>query len=411
MKISKIELYHVSVPLRTTFWPTWIPGYPQTHNRFTLIKLVTDDGVEGYSAGSAMGKEREGLGDLLGGYLMGADPTDVDRMQSLLKQAGILGWRNFWIEPACWDIMGKMQGKPVYELLGGKARTIDVYCSTGEMQEPERRVDYLLDMRSRGFRTAKLRVKSRTLKEDIRNMETIAKRLKGVLTLGVDANQGWLVSIVDRVPAWDLARAKEFAAACHANGLEWLEEPLDSRNYEDSAKLKRASKIKISGAELNYGWDEIKIMLEKDCFHIYQPDATFAGGIAQVKQVMDLCKAKKRAYTPHTWTNGIGFYVNWNMVLSDPKNDLPLEYPLEEPSWVPEFREGIIAPILPDNQGRLAAFTRPGLGFEIDKSLLRKYGTRFFKMTETRLKIKVIREKGLKEALALKKRKETGAPS
>jgi len=40
MKIAEIELYHVEVPLRHTFWPTWIPGYPQTHNRFTLIKLV-----------------------------------------------------------------------------------------------------------------------------------------------------------------------------------------------------------------------------------------------------------------------------------------------------------------------------------------------------------------------------------
>ena len=40
MKITSIELYHVSVPLEHTFWPTWIPGYPQTHNNFTLIKIV-----------------------------------------------------------------------------------------------------------------------------------------------------------------------------------------------------------------------------------------------------------------------------------------------------------------------------------------------------------------------------------
>jgi len=55
----------VSVPLKATFWPTWIPGYPQTHNRFTLIRLVTDSGIEGWSAGSAMGKERQCLDDLL----------------------------------------------------------------------------------------------------------------------------------------------------------------------------------------------------------------------------------------------------------------------------------------------------------------------------------------------------------
>jgi len=406
MKITAIELYHVSIPLKETFWPTWIPGYPQTHNRFTLIKLITDEGIEGYSAGSAMGKERAGLGDLLGGYLIGADPTDIDRIQGLLKQAGFLGWRNFWIEPACWDILGKKEGKPVYELLGGSARSIPVYCSTGEMRSPEKRIEDLLKMKERGFKTAKLRVKNATLEDDIRLIEAISKGVGDDLVLGVDANQGWLVSIVDRVPAWDLKRATEFAVACHQNGLEWLEEPLDARDYDGNATLKNSTQIKISGAELNYGWDEIKIMFEKDCFDVYQPDATFAGGIAQVKQVMDMCHSKRRLFSPHTWTNGIGFYVNWNMVLADPANTLPLEYPLEEPSWIPEFREGIIEPILPDTDGLLHPFTRPGLGFEIDQGLLRKYGKRFFKLTEFGLKLKVIREKGLRAALAIKKKKE-----
>ena len=51
-----------------------------------------------------------------------------------------------------------------------------------------------------------------------------------------------------------------------------------------------------------------------------------------------------------------------------------------------------------------------GLGFKIDRHRLRRYGKRFFKLTETRLKIKVIREKGLKAALDLKKRKESQPP-
>ena len=407
MKITGIELYHVSIPLAETFWPTWIPGYPQTHNRFTLIKIVTDEGLEGYAAGTAMGRERQGLGDLLGGYLMGADPRDIDRVQSLLKQAGYLGWRNFWIEPACWDIIGKAEGKPVYALLGGLPRPVAVYLSSGEMHAPEKRVEELLAMGTRGFKTAKLRVKNAELKEDIRHIATVRKGLGDAMVLGVDANQGWLVSIVDRLPAWDLARACDFAAACFDNGIEWLEEPLDSRDYDGNAALKKRAKVKIAGAELNYGWDEIKIMFEKDCFDIYQPDATFAGGISQVRRVMDMCRQKERLYTPHTWTNGIGFYINWNMVLADPDNDLPLEYPLEEPSWIPEFRDGIIEPIVPDKDGLLQPFTAPGLGFTIDKARLRKYGKRFFKLTETRLKFKVIREKGLKAALDLKKRKES----
>jgi L-alanine-DL-glutamate epimerase-like enolase superfamily enzyme len=261
-------------------------------------------------------------------------------------------------------------------------------------------------MRERGFKTAKLRVKNSDLKEDIRHIEVVTRGLGDKLKLGVDVNQGWPVTIVDKVPVWDLKRAVDFAKACGDNGIEWLEEPLDNRDYNGNAALKKVSPVKITGAELNYGWDEIKIMFEKDCFHIYQPDATFAGGIAQVKKVIDACHEHEREYSPHTWTNGIGFYINWNMVLADRGNTLPLEYPLEEPSWIPEFREGIIAPIIPDKEGLIHPFKRPGLGFEIDRRLLKKYGKRFFNLTETGLKLKVIREKGLKEALSLKKRKE-----
>jgi hypothetical protein len=85
----------------------------------------------------------------------------------------------------------------------------------------------------------------------------------------------------------------------------------------------------------------------------------------------------------------------------------PVSVPLREPSWVPEFREGIIAPTIPDRDVMLQPLTAPGLGFAIAERLLRKYGTRFYRVTETHLKFKVIREKALKEALALKKRKET----
>lgn len=406
MKINEIELYHVHIPLKHTFWPTWIPGYPQTHNRFTLIRLGTDEGIEGWSAGIAMGEERQGLGDLLGGYIIGADPTDVERMQSLLRQAGILGWLNYWIEPACWDIIGKARGKPVYELLGGEARPIEVYCSFGELHEPAQRVEEILAMRKRGFRTFKLRAKAREFRDDVRLIEEVRRGVGDGPVIGVDANQGWLVSIVDRIPAWDLRRAMDFAKACADNGIEWLEEPLDWHDYDGLAALKKQSPVKIAGGELNHGWDEIKIMIEKDCFHLYQPDACFAGGIAQVRQIIDACHEHGRDYSPHTWTNGIGFYINWNMVLADRGNTHPLEYPLEEPSWVPEFREGIIAPIVPDKNAMLAPFTRPGLGFEIDRKMLKKYARRFYHQTQTGLALKVIREKGLKAALAIRKRKE-----
>ena len=110
--VSRIELFHVAVPLPAHFYPSWIPGFPQTENRFTLIKVITKDGVEGYSAGPAMGRERAGLGDLLGPYLIGEDSTDISLVQQRLREISYLGWRNYWVEPAFWDINGKLAGKP-----------------------------------------------------------------------------------------------------------------------------------------------------------------------------------------------------------------------------------------------------------------------------------------------------------
>ena len=62
MKIDRIELFHVAIPLSKPFYPSWIPGYPQTVNRFTLLRLTTDDGVQGIAAGMAFEREREGVG-------------------------------------------------------------------------------------------------------------------------------------------------------------------------------------------------------------------------------------------------------------------------------------------------------------------------------------------------------------
>jgi len=161
MKIDRIELFHVAIPLDKPFHPAWIPGYPQTANRFTLARLTTDDGVQGLAAGVAFEREREGLGSLLGPYLIGLDPTDIESGRQRIREAGYLGWRNYWLEAAFWDIKGKAEGKPVWHLLGGSAGgRAEVYASTGEVHDPGQRADEVVRLREAGFRTVKLRVHS-----------------------------------------------------------------------------------------------------------------------------------------------------------------------------------------------------------------------------------------------------------
>ena len=116
-RISRMDLWHISIPLRRTFYPTWIPGYPQTHNRFTLLQLTTSSGLKGFAAGAAFGRERGELGNLMAPYLLGQDPNQPDTLYELLTAASFLGWRNFWIEAAIWDLKAKIEGKPLWMLL------------------------------------------------------------------------------------------------------------------------------------------------------------------------------------------------------------------------------------------------------------------------------------------------------
>jgi len=76
LKISRIDLWHVAVPLPAVFRPSWIPGFRQTENRFDLIRLTTNDGIEGWSAAPAMGGERAG-----------------PRLARRLDRSGVLGHR------------------------------------------------------------------------------------------------------------------------------------------------------------------------------------------------------------------------------------------------------------------------------------------------------------------------------
>ncbi len=408
-KIACIELYHVRVPLDKPFYPSWIPGYPQTENRFDLIRIVTDSGIEGFSAGPAIANERRGLGSLIAPYLIDVDALDLDLIQQRLREVGYLGVRAHWIEPAFWDIKGKIENKPVYSLLGGKADEVPLYASTGEVKLPEARVEEVQARYDEGFRSVKIRVHDFDVKKDIKQVEAVCKSMGDKMKIGVDANQAWRVTIVNDAPLWDLERAKYFADACADLGVAWIEEPLPMDDYEAQSALTEYSRVPISGAELHTsGLPEIKMMIERKCYDIFQPDAIMTGGIQQTMEVVKLCKKHGLVYTPHTWTNGIGFAVNLQLMLASGfANQKPLEYPLNPPSWTVKKRDALLKVPFTHNNGMLAPPLLPGLGFQINRRELKKYGKRFFKMGRHGLKFYAVRDKGLKIAIEIDKNRKT----
>ena len=398
-RVARVELYHYSSPLPATFRPSWIPGFPQNHNRATLIRVVTESGVDGWSAGPAIGRERAGLGNLVGPYLIGEDATDIELVQQRLREMSYLGWRNWWIEPAFWDLKGRLAGQPVCTLLGGGPRDVRLYASTGEVKDPAARVEEAEQRFEEGFRSIKIRVHE-DFERDRAQVEATAGAVGHKMAIGVDANQGWRVTAVADAPRWDLARARRFAEVCADAGVAWLEEPLPMDGYDDLARLTAESRVPIAGGELHTsGLPELKSMIERRCYSIFQPDAMFTGGIAQTMEVVRLCREHGLAYTPHTWTNGVGFAVNLHVLAaSGYADEKELEYPLDPPGWVPEARDSMLTEPFLHYEGTLRVPDKPGLGIEIDRAALRKHGRRFFVMDRKRLVWFALRDRGLKAA-------------
>jgi D-galactarolactone cycloisomerase len=397
-RVARIELFHVAIPLPATFRPAWIPGMPQNDNRFTLIRVTTEDGVVGHSAGPAIGRERAGLGDLLGPYLLGEDATDISLVQQRLREISYLGWRNWWVEPAFWDIKGKIEGMPVCELVGGKPCTVGVYASTGEVKTARERIEEAEARYEEGFTTIKLRVHDDDEEVDMRQVADTTAAVGDRMKIAVDANQGWRVTIVSNAPLWDLERAKRFADACADLGVAWIEEPLSMTAYDDLSALTAHSRVPIAGGELHSsGLPELKMMIERRCYDVFQPDALFTGGIAQTMEVIRLCREHGLGYSPHTWTNGIGFAVNLQlMAASGYAAERELEYPLSPPGWTVEARDGILEEPFVHEKGAIETPRSPGLGFEIDRRALARYGRRFFVMDRKRLVWFSLRTRGLR---------------
>ncbi|MDQ3963140.1 MAG: mandelate racemase/muconate lactonizing enzyme family protein [Actinomycetota bacterium] len=398
-KVASVELWHYASPLPATFRPSWIPGFPQNENRATLLRVTTENGIEGWSAGPAIGRERAGLGQLIGPYLIGEDATDIDLIQQRLREIAYLGWRNWWIEPAFWDIKGKLAGEPICRLLGGEPLTVDLYASTGEVKSPEERIEEAHARFDEGFKSIKIRVHEDEAR-DVHQVTRTAAAVGDKMSIGVDANQAWRVTAVADAPLWDLTRAKRFADVCADAGIAWLEEPLPMDAYDDLAELTAYSKVPIAGGELHTSaLPELKMMIERKCYSIFQPDAMFSGGIQQTFEVIRLCRAHGLKYTPHTWTNGVGFAVNLQlMAASGFAGEKEFEYPLNPPGWTPEARDSMLTEPFVHEKGTLRVPDAPGLGIEIDKTALRKHGKRFFKMDRKRLVFFALRDRGIKAA-------------
>ena len=100
---------------------------------FIFVKLVTACGIVGYgeiyAASFSPHVIKLAAEDVFARHFAGADPHRIEHLYRVTYSSGYhqrpdptLMAVFAGLEIACWDIIGKSAGKPVYDLLGGKTR-------------------------------------------------------------------------------------------------------------------------------------------------------------------------------------------------------------------------------------------------------------------------------------------------
>ena len=364
MRIAAIETRRYRYPLDPPFVAAWDPE-ARTFQEATVVIVRSDDGVEGYASGDDVPDRA-----LLDRLLVGRDVSDTDAVHGVVETVDFHHGRNWIVEVAAWDLLGRARGEPVWRLLGGERRRILAYASSGELVDADERVRRCAALRAAGVCAVKLRLHSSDWRVDLPVIQAVRESLPD-LDVMVDANQGWRMP-GDLAPRWDVSTATSFADELEPLDVYWLEEPLPTSDLDGYAAL-AGRNIRIAAGEMVRSLGEARALVERGGVDVVQPDVVLSGGMTGARRIVDHAAAFGRTWSPHTWSNGYGLLANLHAALAF--STCPyLEVPFDPPAWSAERRDWLLPvtlEIAPD--GTIGPPEGPGLGVVPDFDALERY--------------------------------------
>ena len=366
MKITDVK----TIRLRTT-----IPTEGQVFSRSgvrntrstTLVQVETDEGVSGIGSASGNGELIEVIvAKVLKPLLIGMDPTEIDEIWDKAYFRG--GHKEFGtrgigvvalsgVDVALWDILGKVRGVPVYQLLGGKCRDkVPVYATALYPEEPEKVAARARAFADQGFHGVKIKV-GFDLEQDIRIVRAVREELGKDFTVMTDANQGYSVDV-------GLKAAAAFAEC----GAFWLEEPLFVEDIEGHATLREKTKVPIAVGENLHTYYAFENFIVRGAVDFIQPDVARAGGISEIKRITALAAKHNVPVSFHTWGDGVALAASVH--LSAALKDcivMELDY-----TYNP-LREELLNEPFKVQKGLLTPPDKPGLGIELNAQACQQF--------------------------------------
>jgi len=355
MKITRLTTYRVP--------PRWL-----------LLKIETDEGVTGWGEPVIEGRARtvETAVHELSDVLVGSDPARINDLWSTMYRGGfyrggaILMSAIAGIDQALWDIKGKVLGKPVYELLGGRVRDrMKMYSWVGG-DRPAQVIACIDALRVGGFDTFKLNgAEELRMVDSVKAVDAVVARIAEIRATFGDAIEFGL-DFHGRVA---VPMAKPLLRELEPFRPLFIEEPVLAEHYEHYARLAEATFIPIAAGERMYSRFEFKHVFERGGLSIVQPDVSHAGGITECVKIAAMAEAYDIALAPHCPLGPVALaaclavdFVAYNAVLQEQSMGIHYNGGAELLDYVVNKEDFNMT------DGYMAPLPLPGLGVVIDEA-------------------------------------------
>ncbi len=375
MKITDVEAYMLTGPPEER--GHWVSHYPVHQANELLIRLKTDDGLEGFGLGSsrllikgAAEMFNEGLKEII----IGEDALAPERLYEKIfsithqKMAFLKEWsRNGLlitsaaIDLAMWDILGKASGQPLFRLFGGYREEVPCYVTCAYYRDGKDLGELREEMemlKAQGHRAFKAKIGGASLDEDMARLRVIREVIGDEDELMLDVNG-----------AWDLPTAIEGARLLKEIRPRWLEEPV--RWFDDRRELRilaRKTDIPLSAGESEQTGHGVRALLEEQAIDIVQFDCTRMGGFTMGRKLTALAELNHVEIAPHH-----DCFIHAHIVAASPAGCIVESF--TDPERDPLQAELFENPPRIEN-GTLYLNDAPGLGLTLSEDAIEKFGTR-----------------------------------
>ena len=282
MKITGIKFWQVDLPLREGRY-SWSNGNFVDVFDSTVVAVETDAGIIGYAECCPLGSAylpayalgvRSGIAELAP-KLIGLDPTDIGTLNRHMD--AVLRGHPYVKAPldiACWDILGKVTGMPVYKLLGGAAQDRIALYRAISQESPEAMAGKIAGYRQEGYTKFQLKVGGNADTDIARIHQTRAILAPGDI-LVADANTGWTRAEAARI------------VSAIANVDVYIEQPCPT--YEECLSVRRRTARPFVLDEVIDDVGTLMTALTEDAMDIINLKISKVGGLTKARLLRDIC--------------------------------------------------------------------------------------------------------------------------